>query len=183
MANSERSQQVETLKEGLNASSEKAKALFTNHSAEQLLKHPANGGWSAAECIEHLTLTTQLNLPSIDAARQKGARESFLSSAPFKLDIVGGLLLKFVGPEGRFKVKATAGVPITITSAEEALNKFLATQHDLLERLEGAAALSLDNIKTPSVVNPMIKFNIYSLFCILEAHQRRHILQAEKAAS
>ena len=89
MANSERSQQIEILKAELNASSERAKALFKNHSNDQLTHKPANGGWSAAECVEHLALTTHMFLPDLDAVRQKGIRESFLSNAPYKLDLVG----------------------------------------------------------------------------------------------
>ena len=181
MANSERSQQIETLKEELNASSLRAKALFNNYSSDQMLRRPASGGWSAAECVEHLALTTRLFLPDLDAARQKGARESFLSNAPFKCDIVGGILLKMVGPEGRFKVKATKGVPATITSADSTLKNFLTSQDELEGRLEGVAAISLDNMKVPSPFNPIISYNIYSLLRIIEAHQRRHLIQAEKA--
>ena len=181
MANSERSQQIDTLKTELNASSERARNLFKNHSGDQLLRRPASGGWSAAECVEHLALTTNMFLPDLDAARQKGARESFLSNAPFKCDIVGGLLLKMVGPGGRFKVKATKGVPATLTSSDAALNDFLVSQTALEQRLEGAAAISLDNIKTVSPMNSIISYNIYSLLRIIEAHQRRHLQQAEKA--
>ena len=181
MANSARAQQIETLKVELNASSERAKALFRGHSNEQLLRRPASGGWSAAECIEHLALVTHLFLPDLEGARQKGARESFLSNAPFKLDLIGGLLLKMVGPSGRFKVKAAAGIPATLSTADVALQEYLASQQALFEHMEGFAAISLDNIKVASPFNAIIKYNIYSLLRIIEAHQRRHLLQAEKA--
>ena len=181
MANSERSQQIETLKAELNASSERAKNLFKDHSNDQLTKRPASGGWSAAECVEHLALTTQMFLPDLDDVKQKGARESFLSNAPFKMDIVGGLLLKMVGPGGRFKVKATKGVPGNIASADIALSKYLGSQSALFEHMEGMAAISLDNIKVASPMNPIIRYNVYSLLRIIEAHQRRHLVQAEQA--
>ena len=36
-----------------------ARALVANHSQAELTRTPANGGWSAAECLDHVARTIE----------------------------------------------------------------------------------------------------------------------------
>jgi hypothetical protein len=61
------------------------------------------------------------------------------------------------------------------------LEDFLESQKVMFSRVERANGLALDQVKVASPFKESVKYNMYSLFWILAAHQRRHIWQAEQA--
>jgi hypothetical protein len=58
---------------------------------------PASGGWSAAECVAHLTLTTAGMLPRIDAALDAG-RPGVADEHRYRRGVVGSLLARSSDP-------------------------------------------------------------------------------------
>ena len=182
MITSERSGQIQALKNELAATSESVKNLFTAHSENDLLRSPAKGGWSAAECLEHMTITSNRFLPTFAQAREKAVRESLHSSAPYSLDIVGGIFLKILEPPVRFGAPAPANLlPATPTSAKAALEAFLDSQNRIVKELDQSEGISMVNVKVTSPASSLVKYNLYSAYRILAAHQRRHLAQAAKA--
>lgn len=182
MNTSERSGQIQTLKDEFLSSSEIAGKLFSEQSEETLMRRPTTGKWSAAECLAHLTVTSNKFLPDFATAREKAVRESIHSDAPYKMDIVGKFFVRMTEPPARFKVPAPAPfLPGKPTSAKETLAEFLQSQQALLHALDAAAPISMVSVKVCSPATNVIKYNLYSAFCILAAHQRRHLVQAQKA--
>jgi hypothetical protein len=53
-------------------------------------------------------------------------------------------------------------------------------QGELLVRLERGAGLALDRQPVVSAFNARLRYNLYAAFCVLTAHQRRHLWQAER---
>lgn len=182
MITSERSGQIQALKNELAATSESVKNLFSSHSENDLLRSPAKGGWSAAECLEHMTITSNRFLPTFAQAREKAVRESLHSSAPYSLDIVGSIFVNILEPPVRFGAPAAANLlPATPTSAKAALEAFLDSQNRIVKELSQSEGISMVNVKVTSPANSLIKYNLYSAYRILTAHQRRHLAQAAKA--
>ncbi len=182
MITSERSGQIQALKNELAATSESVKNLFSAHSENDLLRSPAKGGWSAAECLEHMTLTSNSFLPTFAQAREKAVRESLHSSAPYSLDFVGSIFVKILEPPVRFGAPAPPQfLPATPTSAKAALEAFLDSQNQVVKELDQSEGISMVNVKVTSPANSLIKYNLYSAYRILAAHQRRHLAQAAKA--
>ena len=82
-------------------------------------------------------------------------------------------------PPARFRVKAPAKFrPVDTTYV---LAKFLASQEQLIAFVSGSAGMALDRFKVASPADSRIRFNAWSSFRIAEAHQRRHLWQAERA--
>jgi hypothetical protein len=182
MNTSERSGQIQELKDELTSASETAEKLFAEQSEDTLMRRPSAGAWSAAECLEHLTATSKSFLPDLAQAKEKAVRESIHSAAPYKMDIVGKFVARMIEPPARFKFPAPpAFLPSTPISAKASLQGFLKSQEAVLHELDSAGAISMVSVKVTSPANPAVKYNLYSAFRILAAHQRRHLVQAHKA--
>src|SRR5690349_1002443 len=79
-----------------------------------LLRNPAKQGWSIAECIEHLTATTRLYLPILDAALQNAPA----GSGPFEMDWRGRLLKWILEPPYRSRVKTLPSLEPRVVDAK-----------------------------------------------------------------
>ena len=143
---------------------------------------PTPGSWSAAECLSHLSISTEQFLPvlrqSIDEAKAKG----LTSTKKPSMDVVGRVLRWFLEPPIRSRVKTAAPfVPKSVRAKAEAFGEFSSLQSKLIDLLHEADGLDLKKIRLISPFDKRVKYNLYSAFRIVVAHQRRHLWQAEKA--
>jgi hypothetical protein len=160
----------------LNNCSQRAKHVFYGLTPEQLRQRASNGGWSIAECIAHLTLTTGEYLKLADSAFQNAPR----GEGTFKRDLVGRILAWTLEPPYRMKSKTLPAYVPGAEHVENALDDFTRSQQELIATLERANGIALDKVMVQSSFNPRIHYNLLSFFAILAAHQRRHLWQAEQ---
>jgi len=140
------------------------------------------GGWSAAQCIAHLNLTTPAFLPSIDAALARG-RPGFVDSRRYRRGVLGALLVWSLEPPVRLRFPTLpAFVPRNTGSKGAVLADFERLQRELANRIQSTSGLDLNELRIRSVFNARVSYNVYAAFCILLAHERRHLWQAERAA-
>ncbi|MGH9602141.1 MAG: DinB family protein [Terriglobales bacterium] len=176
-----RSPQLEQIRREVEESSEHARKLVSGMDEEQLRRRPAAGRWSVAECIAHLTKSAEVNLPRLDAALSEAEQRNLRSDGPHQLDIVGGLLKWSLEPPYRMKVKTTAPFePDAMDGVAQVLPRFLASQSEILARVERAQGLALDQVKITSAFNGRVRYNAFAAFHIILAHVRRHLWQAEQ---
>ena len=143
---------------------------------------PPGGGWSAAECIAHLSLTTAAVLPGIDAALPTGRRD-VADRRRYRRGVVGSLLAWSLEPPARLRFQTLpAFVPGGTRSKGAILDEFARLQGELADRMRGASGLDLNQLRIRSVFNARLSYNVYAAFCILLAHERRHLWQGERAA-
>jgi len=142
---------------------------------------PPSGGWSIAECLMHLNITSERYVPLLDEALRSLRTRGLLADGTLHRDFVGYMLSRFLEPPVRLK-SATAPPfrPGQIEALPEVLERFDYLQGELLVRLERGAGLALDRQRVVSPFNPRVRYNLYSAFCVITAHQRRHLWQAER---
>lgn len=176
--------QLEDLRSQFQALSERARALSLVSPA-RLMERPAPEKWSAAECLEHLRLSSEPYFALLDQAfEQARGKAGLLAPGPFQRDFWGRMLEWFLEPPPKFRFGAPPRFqPVQIAAPERVLEEFLASQEQLIARVERADGLALDKIKIVSPFDPRgkLKYNVLSCFRIHTAHQRRHLLQAERA--
>lgn len=145
---------------------------------------PTPQDWSAAECIAHLSLSTEQFLPVLQKAIEDAKKKGLTSKKKPAMDVVGRTLRWFLEPPIRKRVK-TAGrfVPRSARAKAEAFGEFAALQSKLVDAVHAAEGLDLRKIKVASPFDRRVKYNLYSAFRILVAHQRRHLWQAEQAVA
>jgi len=172
------SQQLDEVKAQFDVASARARQLLTGTSADALTRRPQPDRWSAAECVAHLTLTNQHYPPLIRGALEQAPP----GDGPYGMDFRGRMLRWILEPPYRSGVKTMPSMePQAGESPEQVLAGFLASQEELLRLLEAARGKALGKTTITSPFSKRMRYNAYSCFQVLAAHERRHLWQAEQA--
>lgn len=129
-----------------------------------------------AECLEHLNATNHLYLPILQAE----VKTAPSGNGPYKMDWRGRLLKWVLEPPYRSKVKTISSLEPRITDCERVLPDFLSSQEQLVGAMESWRGRALDKVLITSPFNKHLRYNIYSLFNVVAAHQRHHLWQAQR---
>ena len=143
---------------------------------------PDGGGWSPAECVAHLNLTTRAFLPLIDAALAEASPDPAAASTTYTKDLLGRLLAWYLEPPYRMKAKTPASFgPSADAPRAEIVAEFESLQFELERRVEAASGYDLSRVRVTSPFTTSVKYNLLSTFAVMVAHERRHLWQAERA--
>lgn len=145
-----------------------------------LRKQPQEGGWSAAECIEHLTLSTESFTRklrrALDAATTRPAR------GEEKISWLGKILVWHTEPPVRRKDTAPEKFHPTVPASREVLlGRFEKAHRELIQLIEETDGIDRLRVKVPYVAAKWMRISLLDAFALLAAHDRRHLWQAEKA--
>lgn len=168
--------QLAELKRQFESCSVSAKALVDSVSDVEFQQRPPKGGWSIAECIEHLSATTRLYLPIL----QSSLVNAPLGSEPYKMDWRGRVLKWVLEPPYRSRVKTLPSLEPNTQDFQRVLPDFLASQQQLFAAVDNWSGRALDKVLITSPFNKRLRYNIYSLFNVVAAHQRHHLWQAQR---
>ena len=137
--------------------------------------------WSIAECVAHLNLFSETFLPIISDACEQARKSGWVVDGPFTTDVIGRLLKYALEPPSKWKAVTTAAFePLVVEPLEQVAPRFYELQSDLICVIRSAANLNLNRIRIISPLSNHVRYNLYSCFLIIAAHQRRHIWQAEQ---
>jgi hypothetical protein len=172
--------QLAEMQSKLRANADRVRKLSARAGAKQMTSRPRPEGWSAEECLAHLTMSTEGYLPNLRSALSDARTRSARANGPFRMDMLGRMLVWALEPPPRFKAKAPPALQPQTSGDEVA--KFLASQERLLGLISELDGLALDRMKVPSPASPKLRYNVLSSLMVTAAHQRRHLWQAERAA-
>lgn len=180
----EMSPQLAELLHDLRVASSGFAVLATRASAEGWRRRPAEGSWSAAECLTHLSLTSEAYLPLL----RHGVEEarSLDASAPrrYRRDPTGWLLWRMMGPPVRIRTATSPSfLPVDDASTNEMLNRFEALQSEAASLIRDASGLPLHRVRVQSPFDQRVWYNLFAALSILPRHQLRHLWQAERAVA
>ena len=138
--------------------------------------------WSIAECLVHLNLTGETFVSVIREACERGETERKFGGDPFTKDIRGTLMRWMMLPPARIKFRTSDKFePSRIGPVDEVLTRFLTIQEQFQRLVESADGLDLNTITVTSPILKYFRYNLFSCFEIVLAHQLRHLWQAEHA--
>jgi hypothetical protein len=157
-----------------------ARALVANHSPADLTRPAPGGGWSPAECLEHVAVTAARYNAIIGPAL--AANRQCTGTGPFHYGLLARTFLWLVEPPVRMRVKAP-GVfqPRPQPDVQAALDAFVARHDELQQLIQQADGLDLAAIRVESPANAKLKLPVGAAFGVLTAHARRHLWQARRA--
>jgi len=173
--------QLAVVKQDLLHARERARAVCQGLDARMWATRPAPGQWAISECIAHLNITSERFIPLFDYAIRDGRARNLVANGPYRRGLMSWALLRFVEPP--YRIKTTTGavfIPVTVDPMPEALERFDYLQLEVQVRIDRSAGLALDRLRLVSPFDSRIKYNLYAAFCLLAAHQRRHLWQAEQ---
>lgn len=173
-------QDLEQLSNEFAAASARLHQLSESVSDAAWSRRPAQGRWSIDECVAHLTITNDRYLPLLQEAAAS-APPLADPARPLHRDIVGRLLCTFMEPPVRLRLPTAATFePPTSAGRAVTVARFDATQDRLLATIRGMDGRDLGAVRMQSPFDARVKYSLYSALCILAAHERRHLWQAEQ---
>jgi uncharacterized damage-inducible protein DinB len=154
--------------------------VFQNTDSQTLLQAAPNGGWSIAQCLEHLNWYGHYYLPQI----QKGLSQPAAAPVPdtFRSTWLGAYFTRLMDPEtSKKKQKAFKNyIPPAHLDAYAVVAEFIQEQETLLVYLKQARQADLNRIKIPISIMKWLKLRLGDVFQFLIAHNERHMVQARK---
>jgi len=167
--------------EELEEARRRAEALVTGMSAEQLTRSPEPGKWSVAECLAHLNATAVTVQWLMSRAMDRGRKEKKFGNGPFSIGTKGRLLCWIAEPPPKFRIPAPKNIrpPAAIDDPLKLLPEFLHAQDEWERLMREQEGLDLARIKIGKWNSPF-RARLSAAVPWMMAHQRRHLLQAEK---
>lgn len=153
---------------------------YQNLSDELLLKPSSSGGWSIAQCLEHLNSYGLYYLPLFE--KGLAASQDDLSIETLKSTWLGKLAIDTMNPEkGKKKFKAMKGhIPGAALDATAVVAEFINQQEQLLQILRMAKNKRIQQIKIPISIAKFLKLHLGDAIQFLIIHNERHIQQANR---
>jgi hypothetical protein len=142
-----------------------------------LLKAPSGGGWSIAQCLDHLNGYGDHYLPAIG----HGLDNSKMPFNPtFKGTWLGNYFTKMMDPNtGKRKFKTFKNhLPKQDLNPNEVVAEFIRQQELLMHYLRMSHSKDLNQIRIPISISTWIRLKLGDVFQFLIAHNERHLRQA-----
>ena len=173
--------QLADIRKQLALCSTRGSEVVTGLYPDQLTLRPEPNKWSVAECLVHLNLTSQAFLLLIRDACGEARTQQLRSNGPFKMEAVASLLKWSLEPPARIRINTKDQFqPLIFEPVDAVLPDFVHLQGELDQALEAANGLDLGRVKVASPFSSRLKYNLFSCFVLIAAHQRRHLWQAEE---
>lgn len=146
-----------------------------------LTRRPAEGSWSAAECVDHLNVVAETYVRHIRRALDAAAKHPPQDGAE-KLTLFGRLLVRLAEPPPKFRLPVPPKLaPATIVPREELLARYAAAHAELVRLLEQSDAIDRRKIRVRSPATSRVQLPLLDAVALIAAHARRHLWQAERA--
>ncbi len=155
-------------------------SLFQNLHESVLLKPASNGGWSIAQCLEHLNTYGRYYLPAIKKALENQPQQE--GSLLFKSSYLGAYFTQLIEPrENMRKLKAAKKhTPLINLNPYVVVAEFIEQQEELLKLLKQSVRVDMNAIRIPISITKWIRLKLGDVFQFLIAHNQRHIVQAKR---
>lgn len=157
-----------------------AVTIFQNLTEDKLLQAAPNGGWSIAQCLEHLNTYGHYYLPEIKKGLAKPVTKH---SETFTSSWLGNYFTQIMEPTtptGKKKMKAFKKyIPPQALVAHAVIAEFIQQQETLLVYLKQAQSADLNAVKIPISLTNWIKLKLGDTLQFLIAHNERHLVQAK----
>lgn len=154
-------------------------------SEDLFVTRPAEGVWSVAECYSHLCTFGEEYMKRIQDGFENMTENSVTdSNQAFRPRLIWRGVIKLFEPPYNLKFKTfkpfhPAGK--ADLDKEQVLQEFLGLQDRLRDKIKTAEAgqIDLNGVKVSNPLLTFVKMTLSECFAVVEAHQRRHMWQAE----
>ena len=158
-----------------------AVTIFQNLDTSILLQPSTTGGWSIAQCLEHLNSYGGFYLPQIKNVLLVPTQQQSYPS--FKSSWLGNYFTKMMLPDSGKKYPAMKKhMPKKDVDAHAVVAEFIHQQELLLSYLDMAKGKDL-NTKIPLSISRFLKLKAGDVFQFIVAHNERHLEQAKRNIS
>jgi len=172
---------ITELEDQLVGAEREAEALVLRLSEEKGTARPETGGWSVAECLDHLATANRVYLKAMQEPAQRARKRGRLRRGPAKPGWPGRFFCYMLEPPPKWwsKLKAPGVIrPRLSPPLGESFAAFEASQAEMIAFLRAHADLDLASIRFRNPFVSWISFTLATGLHVTGAHERRHLAQA-----
>lgn len=153
--------------------------LTADYSKEKFETRPAEGKWSAAECIEHINTTNKKYYINLKESFKSNGNLN-LTDKEYKPRFIASKFIDMMKPGAKMKFKAPRVFMSNYNGdLENTIKDFIKLQDKFIALVEQTQHYDLRKTKIASPVINFWKLQLGEAFMIIIEHQKRHLLQAE----
>lgn len=160
-------------------------SLFSSVPEDLLITAPLPAKWSAKQCMEHVNLTLQLYLPRIKDAL---THAQVSAKVEFKKGVIGSIMISSLekgnaaGSKPRpIKTFKRLNPEVSGKSSIQVVLEFGEALNVLYECINASLGKNIDQLTVTTAAGPLLKLKLGDVYPFLLAHNRRHIIQAQRA--
>jgi hypothetical protein len=158
-----------------------SRELLDGIDRETFNRRPPDGGWSAAQCFDHLNVTARLYLPIFAEAIEDARARGLTGTADAGQTWRGRLIAWSQEPPVRFRMGTFSQLePASDLDPAEVLEELERLHEELIVRINESGSLDRKRIRISSALSPRLRLSLGDWFQFLNAHARRHLWQAEQ---
>jgi len=160
----------------------RVRRLIEDLTPEQLCQRPDPTSWSIAECLAHLNLTAAIVQPKVAAVIERGKKEKLTAQGPFSPGPLGNLMIWIAEPPPKFRLPAPRSIVPRVEHGDpaEVVTEFMKVQEEWERLIRDSEGLDQKRLKVQSIFPGLPPLRLAAPIPWMMAHQRRHLLQAEK---
>ena len=163
----------------LDAADERARELAVGLNAAQLNWQPAPDAWSVGQCLEHLCITNDVYLPAISSSLLGKPVSAVQDIKPGRFG--RWFIRTYIEPSPQTKHARAPKKIVPGTRVEYSiLDRFLRSNEAARELVCRARDHDVNRIRFRNPFIPVLRFTVGTGLEIMSAHERRHLLQAER---
>lgn len=153
---------------------------FQNMDEATLSQPSQRGGWSIAQCLDHLNSYGYYYLPRLNQSLitqlDKPVTDSFESSW------LGNFLTRLMNPKsGKMKFRAIKRhQPSGAWPAHQVVADFIDQQEQVLLLLKQVAKVNINGVQIPLSIAPWLHLPLGDILQFMVAHTERHVAQANR---
>jgi DinB family protein len=167
----------------LEESDREAHALIAEFDEEQFNWRPDERSWSVAQCLDHLNVGNRYYLEAMGSAVEEAQRKNASRSGPIQPGPFERWFIRSMEPRRRRLPAPRKIVPAARKSRAEVGEEWTRIQAGLRDLLYKAAPLDLNRTRFVNPFISLIHFSVGTGFLVMEAHERRHLLQARNVVA
>jgi hypothetical protein len=167
----------------LRSSEERAATIAAGISDAQANWRPTGGrSWSIVQCLSHLARTNRLYAAAMHEAASRPGVQSPAQSSGIIPGWFSAWFLREMEPPVRTRMKARSKVlPLTLGDPNEAVAEFIASHEAIRVVVASCSKIDLNRVRFKNPFVPLLRFTVGTGLLVVNAHDRRHLWQAERA--
>lgn len=175
--------QLQGYRADFSALKERADRIVDGVAEASLSRQPDPETWSVAQVFNHMNTAGWLLLNSMEEAIQTAHRQGPYGEPPFRYGFVSRWFIRSMKPSSGWTFTAPSVFepddPETLYP-NETIEEFRALQDQFADCVADAKGLDLRRIRIASPAIPLFRISMGAWFEATLAHERRHLVQAER---
>lgn len=163
----------------------RARQLQSSADSTLLGTKPSSGKWSTTECVAHLLEFGNTYFENISRGIETAPVDETAAAESFRPGLLWRGVIKLFEPPYKLKLKTINSLKPAASASQDAadvFNAFFTLQDRFIDQLKRCRqkGIHLKKVKVSHPVLPFIKMSLSESYAVTEAHQRRHLWQAEQ---